>query len=164
MTACLLIFSVLRAESLKWAPHVPKSVLKSSKLSLTTGFPSAPTSRKEPEGKTQRVKTSENFAEEKSSQRIFQKIPQKIEEITFIVFKVFLAIFQIFAEDCFLLKNVGSVCPLGIYPEAVCRLAGACAVLQSLDPNLRSLGVSWCEIFFVKKCLRQLVVSKPMLT
>ena len=60
--------------------------------------------------KTQRVETSENFAEEKCSQKIFQKISQNIEDITFTLdFRVFL---EILAEECFLLGVFGSFCPL----------------------------------------------------
>ena len=53
--------------------------------------------------KTQRAKTSENFAEEKEcSQKMFQKISQISLLLDFIVF---LDIFEIFAEDCFLLRS-----------------------------------------------------------
>ena len=56
---------------------------------------------KEPEGKTQRVKTSENFAEEKCLQKIFQRTFSEDRRYHFIFLRVFLDIFEIFAEDCF---------------------------------------------------------------
>ena len=70
--------------------------------------------------KTQRVKTSENFAEEKMFAEdiiiIFKKICQKIEDITSLDFRVFLDIFEIFAEDCFLLRSFRKLLPSGFLP------------------------------------------------
>ena len=54
----------------------------------TTPYQRFSTVRKEPEGKNTKGKTSENFAEAKQcSQKIFQKISQKIEDITFTGFQ-----------------------------------------------------------------------------
>ena len=50
---------------------------------------------------------------------IFQKISQKIEDIIFtvlLVLRVFLDIFEIFAEHGFLLRSFRNIFPLGFYP------------------------------------------------
>ena len=52
----------------------------------------------------------------KCSQKIFQKISQKIEDIILLDFKVFLDIFEIFAEECFLLRSFRKFSPSGFVP------------------------------------------------
>ena len=63
----------------------------------------------------QRGKTSENFrGRKKCSQMIFPKISQKIEDITFTLdFRVFLDMFEIFTEDCFLPRSFRKSFPSG---------------------------------------------------
>ena len=67
--------------------------------------------RKEPEGKNAKGK---NFGKlrgrKKCSRKIFQKISQKIADITF------LDIFEIFAEECFLLRSFRKFVPSGFLP------------------------------------------------
>ena len=60
------------------------------------------------------TQTSENFLEpNKCSQKIFQKISQ----ISLLLdFKVFLDIFEIFTEDCFLLRSSRKFLPSGFLP------------------------------------------------
>ena len=64
--------------------------------------------------KTQRAKkTSEDFAEEK----MFAEDIQKISQISLLLdFIVFLEIFEIFAEDCFLLRSFRKFLPSGFLP------------------------------------------------
>ena len=80
-----------------------------------TSFCRSARRRKSQRVKTQRVKTSENFAEEnKCSQKIFQKISQKMSLL--LDFIVFQDIFEIFAEDCFLLRSFRKFLPSGFLP------------------------------------------------
>ena len=76
-------------------------------------------SRKEPQGKNAKGK---NFwklrGRIKCSQEILQKIYRKIEDITLVDFIVFLDIFEIFAEDCFLLRSFRKFLPSGFLPSS----------------------------------------------
>ena len=75
------------------------------------------------------------------SRKIFQKISQKIEDITFTLeFRVFLDIFEIFTEDCFLMRSIRRLSPLGFYPyrahaKGVVLCEGACFCLLSAFYN-----------------------------
>ena len=78
--------------------------------------------------KTQRVKTSENFAEEKM---FAEDISEDFSDITFTLdFKVFLDIFEIFAEDCFLLRRFRKFLPSGFLPLSRFQIfSGECKAL-----------------------------------
>ena len=69
----------------------------------------------------QRAKIAEKFAEAKKSLRkIFQNISQKMEKISLLLeFRIFLDIFKIFAEECFLLGSFRKFLPSGFCPYAV---------------------------------------------
>ena len=65
--------------------------------------------------KTQRAKTSENFAEEENM--FAEDISEDFSDLTFLLdFIVFLDIFEIFAEDCFLLRSFRKFLPSGFLP------------------------------------------------
>ena len=65
----------------------------------------------------QRAKTSENFAEEKNIRRRYFRRFLRREEISLLLgFIAFLDIFEIFAEDCFLLRSFRKFLPSGFLP------------------------------------------------
>ena len=65
--------------------------------------------------KTQRVKTSENFVEEKNiRRRYFRRFLRRYH--FYRIFIVFLDIFEIFAEDYFLLRSFRMFLPSGFLP------------------------------------------------
>ena len=73
-------------------------------------------------GKSQRVKNAKRkllktSRKKKCSQKIFQKISQKIEDITFTGFySISGYLFEIFAEDCFLRRSFRKFLPSGFLP------------------------------------------------
>ena len=70
-------------------------------------------------GKSQRVKNAKgkNFWELRGRKKSSQKIFQKISQISLLLeFKVFPDIFEIFAEDCFLLRSFRKFLPSGFLP------------------------------------------------
>ena len=66
--------------------------------------------------KTQRVKTSENFAEEKMFAEDISEDFSEDQISLLLDFRVFLDIFQIFAEDWFLLRSFRKFLPSGFVP------------------------------------------------
>ena len=64
-------------------PRLWASLTPNLGMSRTETLCTVPLPGKSQRAKTQRAKTLENFSEEKCSQKIFQKISQKIEDITF---------------------------------------------------------------------------------
>ena len=65
----------------------------------------------------QRAKTSENFAEEKNvRRRYFRRYFRRLKISILLDFTVFLDIFEIFAEDCFLLRGLRKFLPSGFLP------------------------------------------------
>ena len=86
-------------------------------MRLSDGTPQI---RKDPEGKNAKGKNFWELRGRKNiSQKLFQMISQKIEDITLTLFfclSIFLDIFEIFAEDCFLLRSFRKSLPSGFLP------------------------------------------------
>ena len=76
--------------------------------------------RKDPEGKNAKGKTSENFAEEKM---FAEDISEDFSDLSLLLdFIVFLDIFEIFAEDCFLPISFRKFLPSGFLPLSCFQL------------------------------------------
>ena len=118
--------------------------------SSNTGFNNRPESarswwfsQKDPEGKNAKGK---NFWKLRGRKKCSQKIFQKISQISLLLdFIVFLDIFEIFAEDCFLLRSFRKILPSGFLPLSRFQFSGelcAATALPTIWPAVRKVPVT----------------------
>ena len=116
-----------------------------------------------------RVRTSENFAEDKNvRRRYFRRLLRRQKISLLLVFKVFLDILDIFAEDCFLLRSFRKFLPSGFLPfSCFPSIWGGCGVKnprQSLEvEELRSRSGTRALKAGNPPSVRPVVVLKPSL-